>query len=161
VYAAVVVVATLAVAGCGSQRAAPPATTHATPPVAGQDGPAAFVARARQVTAQWDRSQAARLWRTGLVLMDPSDLTPVPSNAGFGSQRDKDAFGSGHFMLAGTLQPTEIHFVRTDPGACPKHRWRAQRSARRHPEPSFGPRRQRARADSTRIARTALITRRL
>jgi hypothetical protein len=101
--AAVVVVAALAVAACGSQRAAPPATTHATPPVAGQDGPAAFIARARQVTAQWGRSQAARLWRTGLVLLDPSDLTPVPSNAGFSSQREKDAFGSGHFRLAGTL----------------------------------------------------------
>ena len=42
-----------------------------------------------------------------------------------------------------------------------QHRWRAQRSARRYPEPSFGPRRQRAWADSTRIARTALTTRRL
>ena len=81
--AAVVVVAALAVAGCGSQRAAPSATTHATRPVAGQDGPAVFVARARQVTAQWDRSRAARLWRAGLVLLDLSDLTPVPSNAGF------------------------------------------------------------------------------
>jgi hypothetical protein len=100
---AAVAVAALAVAGCGSQRAAPPATTHATPPVAGQDGPAAFVARARQVTAQWDRSRAARLWRTGLVLLDPSDLSPVPSSAGFSSQREKDAFGSGHFRLAGTL----------------------------------------------------------
>jgi hypothetical protein len=101
--AAVVVVAALAVAACGSQHAALPATTRATPPVAGQDGPAAFVARARQVTAQWDRSAAARVWRAGLVLMDPSDLTPVPSTAGFSSQREKDAFGSGHFRLAGTL----------------------------------------------------------
>jgi hypothetical protein len=94
--AAAVAVAVLAVAACGSQRAAPPATSQTTPP-------AAFVARARQVTAQWDRSAAARLWRTGLVLMDASDLTPVPSNAGFSSQREKDAFGSGHFRLAGTL----------------------------------------------------------
>jgi len=35
--------------------------------------------------------------------MDASDLTPVPSNAGFSSQQEKDAFGSGHFKLAGTL----------------------------------------------------------
>ena len=55
------------------------------------------------MTAQWDRSRAARLWRAGLLLLDPSDLTPVPSNAGFSSQREKDAFGSGHFRLAGTL----------------------------------------------------------
>jgi len=101
--AAVVAVAALAVAACGSQRAAPPAASRATPPAAGQNGPAAFVARARQVTAQWDRSAAARIWRTGLVLMDASDLTPVPSGAGFSSQREKDAFGSGHFRLAGTL----------------------------------------------------------
>jgi hypothetical protein len=98
-----VLVAALAVAACGSQRAAPPVTTHVRPSAAGQNGPAAFVTRARQVTAQWDRSQAARVWRTGLVLMDASDLTPVPSNAGFSSQREKDAFGSGHFRLAGVL----------------------------------------------------------
>ena len=96
-------VTALAIAACGSQRAAPPVTTHVTPSAAGQNGPAAFVTRARQVTAQWDRSQAARVWRTGLVLMDASDLTPVPSNAGFSSQREKDAFGSGHFRLAGVL----------------------------------------------------------
>ena len=100
---AAVAVAALAVAACGSQQAAPPAAGQATAPAAGQDGPAAFVARARQVTAQWDRSAAARLWRTGLVLMDASDLTPVPSDAGFGSQQEKDAFGSGHFVLAGSL----------------------------------------------------------
>ena len=101
--AAAVAVAALAVAACGSQRAVPPAASRATPPAAGQNGSAAFVARARQVTAQWDRSTAARIWRTGLVLMDASDLTPVPSGAGFSSQREKDAFGSGHFRLAGTL----------------------------------------------------------
>jgi hypothetical protein len=100
---AAVLVAALAVAACGSQHAAPPVTTHVTPSAAGQNGPAAFVARARQVTAQWERSQAARVWRTGLVLMGAPDLTLVPSNAGFGSQREKDAFGSGHFRLAGTL----------------------------------------------------------
>ena len=101
--AAAVAVAALAVAACGSQRAVPPAASRATPPAAGQNGPAAFVARARQVTGQWDRSAAARIWRTGLVLMDGSDLTPVPSGAGFSSQQEKDAFGSGHFKLAGTL----------------------------------------------------------
>jgi hypothetical protein len=101
--AAVVAVAALAVAACGSQPAAPPATSQTTPPAAGQNGPAAFVARARQVTAQWDRSAAARVWRTGLVLLDASDLTPVPPSAGFSSQREKDAFGSGHFRLAATL----------------------------------------------------------
>lgn len=102
-HGAAVLAAALAVVACGSQRAAPPVTTHATPPAAGQDGPAAFAARARQVTVQWERSAAARAWRTGLVLLDPSDLTPVPSGAGFGSQGQKDAFGSGHFRLAGTL----------------------------------------------------------
>ena len=99
---AAVLVAALAAAACGSQRAVPP-VTRVTPPAAGQNGPAAFVARAREVSAQWDRSQAARAWRTGLVLMDASDLTPVPNSAGFSSQREKDAFGSGHFRLAGTL----------------------------------------------------------
>jgi hypothetical protein len=91
-----------AVSACGSQST-PPTTRQSTPPIAGQDGPAAFVARARQVTSQWDGSAAARLWRTGLVLMDASELTPIPSGAGFVSQQAKDAFGSGHFKLAGTL----------------------------------------------------------
>src|SRR5580693_63362 len=99
---AVFLVAALAVAACGSQLAAPPVTPHVTPPTAGQNGPAAFVARARQVTAQWDRSHAARAWRAGLVLMDASDLTPVPSK-GFSSGREKLAFMSGHFRLAGVL----------------------------------------------------------
>jgi hypothetical protein len=75
----------------------------AAPPVAGQNGPAAFVARARLVTAQWDRSQAARVWRTGLVLMNASDLTSIPYNAGFGSASEKVAFMSGRFKLAGVL----------------------------------------------------------
>ena len=101
--AAVVAVAALAVAACGSQHATPPAGSQTTPPAAGRNGPAAVVARARQVTAQWDRSAAARVWRTGLVLLDASDLTPVPPGAGFRSQQEKDAFGSGHFKLAGPL----------------------------------------------------------
>ena len=91
---AVFLVAALAVAACGSQSA--------EPPIAGQNGPAAFVARAQQVTAQWDRSHATRAWRTGLVLTDASDLTPVPSR-GFSSGSAKLAFMSGHFRLAGAL----------------------------------------------------------
>ena len=110
--AAAVAVVVLAAAACGPQRAAPPAASQSAPLGAGQNGPAAFVARARQVTAQWDRSAAARLWQTGLVLMDASDLTPVPPGAGFSSQREKDAFGSGHFTLAGTLPAGPL------PGRC-------------------------------------------
>jgi hypothetical protein len=96
-------VTALVVAACGAQRAAPPVTGHVPPSAAGQNGPAAFVTRARQVTAQWDRSQVARVWRTGLVLMDASDLTAVPSNAGFSSQGEKLAFVSGQFRLAAVL----------------------------------------------------------
>jgi hypothetical protein len=103
VRAATLLLAALAVTACGSQRAVPRVTTHATPPAAGQNGPAAFITRARQVTAQWERSAAARAWRTGLVLLDPSDLTPIPRDQGFSSQGEKDAFGSGHFRLAVTL----------------------------------------------------------
>lgn len=100
---AAVVVAALAVAACGAPQAAPPNATAAAPPPARQNGPTAFIARARQVTAQWNRSAAARAWRTGLVLLDPSDLTPVPAGQGFASQRQKDAFAAGHFTLAATL----------------------------------------------------------
>jgi len=43
--------------------------------------------------------------RTGLVLLDPSELVPIPRNEGFASQEQKDAFGSGHFRLAGQTLP--------------------------------------------------------
>jgi len=133
---AAVLVAALAVAACGSQRAAPPVTTHAMPPAAGQNGPAAFITRARQVTALWERSAAARAWQAGLVLLDASDLTPVPRDQGFSSQRAKDAFGSGHFRLAATLpaQP-----ARADPARGPGHaggqRPDGDLGGRPHPDP--------------------------
>lgn len=102
--AALAVTAT-AVTACGSQgaAAADPGQTGTAPPAASQDGSAAFIARARQVTSEWTGSAAARLWRTGLVLLDPSELIPPPSGAGFASGEAKDAFNSGHFKLAGTL----------------------------------------------------------
>jgi hypothetical protein len=105
VLAAVLATATLA--ACGTQPAATTDAGGRTPPSASQDGQAKpsaiFETRARQVTARWDRSQATRAWRTGLVLLDPSELVPIPRNEGFASQEQKDAFGSGHFRLAGTL----------------------------------------------------------
>jgi hypothetical protein len=105
VLAAVLATATLA--ACGTQPAATTDAGGRTPPSVSQDGQAkpsaTFETRARQVTAQWDRSQATRAWLTGLVLLDPSELVPIPRNEGFASQEQKDAFGSGHFRLAGTL----------------------------------------------------------
>jgi hypothetical protein len=102
--AAGVLAAALALAACGAPHAAPPHVAgHLTLSAAGQNGRAAFITRARQVTAQWERSAAARAWRTGLVLLQASDLTPVPSDQGFSSQDEKDAFGAGHFRLAGPL----------------------------------------------------------
>ncbi len=70
---------------------------------AGGSGGQAFTARARQVVAQWARSPIARVWRTGLVLLSPSELTSIPPAAGFASQQQKDAFGSGRFTLGGRL----------------------------------------------------------
>lgn len=95
---AVVLTVALAAAACGTQHGAFPGTGKNRPPE-----PVSFVTRARQVTAQWDGSGTARAWRTGLVLLDASDLVSIPAGAGFGSQRRKDAFGSGHFRLATTL----------------------------------------------------------
>jgi hypothetical protein len=101
--AAAVAVVALATVACGSVGATPPAGGQTTLAAAGRNGSAVFVARARQVIAQWDRSAAARIWRSGLVLMDASELTSTPPDAGFSSGQQKDAFGSGHFKLAGTL----------------------------------------------------------
>ena len=96
----------LAVAACGTQHSATPGTGKGAPPE-----PASFVVRARQVTAQWDGSQAAHAWRTGLVLLDASDLVSIPANAGFGNQLRKAAFWSGHFRLATTLPAQPLRDV--------------------------------------------------
>jgi hypothetical protein len=93
---ALVLIVPLALVACGAQQGPPPGKS--SPPE-----PASFVMRARQVTAQWDASAPARIWRTGLVLLDASELVSTPANAGFGSQLRKDAFGAGHFRLATTL----------------------------------------------------------
>lgn len=102
-------------AACGTQPAAIAGAGGSAPAVASQNSqassqassqagpPATFETRARQVTAQWDRSPAAPAWRTGLILLAPSELVPIPRNEGFASQEQKDAFGAGHFTLAGTL----------------------------------------------------------
>jgi hypothetical protein len=95
----------LGLAACGSQQPAsntrPSATESAVSP--------AFTARARQVVAQWDVSPAERAWRSGLVLLGPGELTPIPRNAGFANQQQKDAFGSGRFRLAGALPGQALH----------------------------------------------------
>jgi hypothetical protein len=95
----------LALAACGSQHLAGSAgqgTTESANSVT-------FTARARQVVAQWQASPAARAWRTGLVLLGPDELTSMPGNAGFANQRQKDAFGSGRFRLAGVLPRQGLH----------------------------------------------------
>jgi hypothetical protein len=66
-------------------------------------GPQAFAARAKQVVAQWNRSPAARVWRTGLVLLSTDELTPIPRDAGFANQHQKEAFGADRFTLTGRL----------------------------------------------------------
>lgn len=66
-------------------------------------GSLAFTARARLVVAQWNRSPAARVWRTGLVLLSPDELTPIPRDVGFANQHQKEAFGAGRFTLTGRL----------------------------------------------------------
>jgi len=69
----------------------------------GTGGGQAFTARARQVVAQWARSPVARVWRSGLVLLSPYELTSIPPNAGFSDHQQKDEFGAGRFTLGGTL----------------------------------------------------------
>jgi hypothetical protein len=82
----------LGLAACGAQAAASQPGS----------GTSQFTTRARQVAAQWQTSPAARIWRTGLVLLGPGELTSIPANAGFASEHQKDAFSSGRFRLAGT-----------------------------------------------------------
>jgi hypothetical protein len=85
--------------GCASQAAPVPRTVAAE----SHSRADSFVRQARLVIARWNRSQAARLWDTGLVLTGPEPLVQIPANAGFDSQRQKDMFYSGHFRLATRL----------------------------------------------------------
>ncbi len=95
----------LALAGCGSQ----PSTGNGGQGTTVSENSATFTARARQVIAQWRVSPAARAWRTGLVLLGPGELTPIPRDAGFASQQQKEAFGAGRFRLAGSLPEQVLH----------------------------------------------------
>jgi len=99
VTAAAVMTAAILLSACGSGPAVAPVlaigTTH--PPTS------SFIRQAREVIGRWDRSRAARFWRTGLVLTGEEQLIQIPDNAGFDSQRQKDMFYSGHFKLATTL----------------------------------------------------------
>ena len=95
----------LALAACGSQ----PSTGNAGQGTTESASSATFTARARQVVAQWKVSPAGRAWRTGLVLLGPGELTPIPRDAGFASQHQKEAFGAGRFRLAGSLPGQLLH----------------------------------------------------
>jgi hypothetical protein len=105
-YLSCVAVAALAVgllsgllSGCGTQLA--PAPRPAA--VESHSRPDSFIGQARLVIERWDRSRAARLWDTGLVLTGLEPLIQTPASAGFDSQRQKDMFYSGHFRLATRL----------------------------------------------------------
>jgi hypothetical protein len=105
VRGAIVLSVASALTACGSQQfvgTSPQATTRAV-------ASGAFTSRAQQVIAQWKASPAARAWRTGLVLLGPGELTSLPRDAGFASQRQKDEFGSGRFRLAGALPGQPLH----------------------------------------------------
>jgi hypothetical protein len=78
------------------------------PPPGGGETVRAFDVRARQVVAAWRRSPAARVWRSGLVLLSPGELTSIPGNAGFAGQLQKDAFDAGRYTLAGRLPSARL-----------------------------------------------------
>jgi hypothetical protein len=101
--AATAIVATLIVSatlsGCGAEQ---------QPAAAPQPSRAWFVQHARAVSVRWDRSATGRIWRTGLVLTGTYETTEgqlvqLPANAGFTSQRQKDAFSSGYFRLGAAI----------------------------------------------------------
>jgi hypothetical protein len=119
-YLSCVAVAALAaglLSGCNSKLA--PLPRPAT--VESHSRPDPFIRQARLVVERWNRSPAARLWETGLVLTGPEPLVQTPASAGFDSQRQKDMFYSGHFRLATRL-----------PGGLPANvvRWRSGVSMR-------------------------------
>ena len=93
-------------AACAARGSTPGSPASATGP--GPATVAAFDARARHVVARWDGSPLARAWQSGLVLIDPSELTAIPANSGFTSQHQKDALAAGRFILDGTLPPGRL-----------------------------------------------------
>jgi hypothetical protein len=109
---------TLVLAACAATSTG---SRAANGPGGSENGPsratvADFTTRARQVIAQWDRSPLAKTWRSGLVLLDPAEVTSIPGNTGFTSQHQKDALDAGRFVLDGTLPPTRLSGRITWPG---------------------------------------------
>jgi hypothetical protein len=107
----------------GSASSAPRAhSTRAEPAATGPSSgaTAAFDARARQVEARWNTSPLAVAWRSGLVVMDPAELTAIPANSGFTTQQQKDALAAGRFTLRGTLPSSRLPSTVTRPGE-PSH----------------------------------------
>ena len=78
--------------------AAQPASPLAAPSPVGVNV-AAFNALARQEASAWARSPLAKVWRTGLVLLDPA-LTSVPSS-GFPSAAAERAFADRALVFEG------------------------------------------------------------
>ena len=78
--------------------AAQPPSPSSPPPPEGVNV-AAFNTLARQEVGAWARSPLAKVWQTGLVLLDPV-LTSAPSG-GFPSGADENAFADGALVFAG------------------------------------------------------------
>jgi len=78
--------------------AAQPASPQAAPSPVGVNV-AAFNALARQEASAWARSPLAKVWRTGLVLLDPV-LTAAPSG-GLPSTADQNALADGALVFEG------------------------------------------------------------
>ncbi|MEU1415917.1 hypothetical protein AB0D09_41095 [Streptomyces sp. NPDC049097] len=95
-----------AAVGCDSGRGAQSRTPGHNPKAE---------ARARQVAAAWDGSEAARLWRTGYYPI--GEAVQVPEDA-FHDEADKQAYESGNFVLRGRLPaaPRKNGLVKWDGG---------------------------------------------
>ena len=89
------------IAGCAAATSARPASPASSPsPSPGGVNVAAFDALARQEASAWARSPLAKVWRTGLVVLQADDLSSGPSD-GFPSGAAKLAFINGDLVFTG------------------------------------------------------------
>lgn len=106
--------ATTYVGSMGVPASSPAARPTASPP-AGPVNVAAFDTLARQEAVAWARSPLAKAWRSGLVVLSPSDLSSGPSG-GFPSGQDKEDFGDGDLVFTGPTPSGAPDGVVTWPG---------------------------------------------
>jgi len=85
----------------------------------GTGGGQAFTARARQVVAQWARSPVARVWRSGLVLLSPDELTAQATFRQLAADQACAFPGCGHLTIIAARPANLVILTSKGPATVP------------------------------------------